>query len=83
MQLQALHRPISGCFSGCLPLRFDQSLAFPASPVLQVECIPTCAEHGGGPKYPPVSAGDYLAHKYASTHATFAAHNPDVAAAAD
>lgn len=46
--------------------------------VPQVSCLPTCEQYGGGPKYPPVSSSDYLSAKYAATHTTYAAHNPDV-----
>ncbi len=55
----------------------DPSPGLPC-PATQVSCLPTCEQYGGGAKYPPVSSGDYLSAKYAATHTTYAAHNPDV-----
>ena len=49
-----------------------QSIAFfhNASFDARIECIPTCREAGGGAKYEPVIAGDYLRQRFSSALAT-------------
>jgi hypothetical protein len=58
-------------FQGLLAIPFRYSVAFflDPNPEANVTCLPTCVAPGRAPKYPPVTAGEFLHSRLAPTYA--------------
>ncbi len=49
--------------------RYSVAFFLDPNPDAQVACIPTCIAPGGGAKYPPITAGEFLHSRLAPTYA--------------
>lgn len=51
--------------------RFSMPFFFEPNFRCSVECLPTCTSPSNPPRFPPITAGEYLLSRYAATHEAY------------